>query len=350
MKYATIIIILISVLLSANSCTTKTSEEDKNEQIIYPLVNLETVTRQDFKHEIVVQGNIETDKDVLLTAEMGGLLTAILVKDGQHINKGQVIATIDAAVLSSNVAELESQLEYAQYMLSKQEELNERGVGSEFDLKAAKNQVNALKSKMNSLNTQKGKASIRAPFSGIVDNVFARKGQMASPQSPLIRLVNNKSVDIVATLSEKHIANIKVGTPIKVSFPNYMDTSINLAVTNVGNYIEPVNRTFRIMSAINNNSFLIPNMLAEVSIVDFQRKDAIVISSKSIFKDQDNMDYVFVAKKSGENYVVEKVNVIVLNKFHGTSLIKEDNAINAMDLVVTEGARGIAVGDTVRSK
>lgn len=350
MKYTTITFILIAVLLSANSCSTNPTEDIADESTIYPLVNLETVTRKDFKHEIVIQGNIETDKDVLLTAEMGGLLTAILVKDGQHVNKGQIIATIDASVLASNVAELESQLEYAQYMLGKQEELNKRGVGSEFDLKAAKNQVNSLNTKMNSLNTQKGKASIRAPFSGIVDNVFARKGQMASAQSPLIRLVNNKSVDVVATLSEKHIANIKVGTPIQVSFPNYMDTTIDLTVTNVGNYIEPVNRTFRIMSAINNNSFLIPNMLAEVSIVDFQREDAIVIASKSILKDKDNLDYVFVAKKSGENYVVEKVNIIVLNKYKGASLIKEDNVINAMDLIVLEGARGIAVGDTVRSK
>jgi len=346
MKYTTII--LISILLSVSSCTTK--EEIGKEKTTYPLVNLETVTRKDFKHEIIIQGNIETDKDVILTAEMGGLLTAILVKDGQHISKGQIIATIDASVLSSNVAELESQLEYAQYMLNKQEELNKRGVGSEFDLKAAKNQVNSLKSKINSLNTQKGKASIRAPFSGIVDNVFARKGQMAGVQSPLVRLVNNKSVDVVATLSEKHIANIKVGTPIQVSFPNYMDTTIDLTVTNVGNYIEPVNRTFRIMSTISNNSFLIPNMLAEVSIIDYQRKGAIVIASKSILKDKDNMNYVFVAKKSGENYVVEKANIIVLNKYKGASLIKDDNVINAMDLIVLDGARGIAVGDTVRSK
>ena len=44
--------------------------------------------------------------------------------------------------------ELDTQLEYAQYMLDKQEELKRRGVGSEFDYKAAKNQVDGLKSKI----------------------------------------------------------------------------------------------------------------------------------------------------------------------------------------------------------
>ena len=348
MKYASITFILVSILLSANSC--KSEVEIKEEKTTFPLVKLETVTKKDFKHEINIQGNIETDKDVLLTAEMGGLITSINVKEGQRISKGQVVATIDASILSSNLAELQSQLEYAEYMLEKQEELNKRGVGSEFDLKAAKNQVNSMKSKMNSLNTQRGKASIRAPFTGVVDNIFARKGQMAGAQSPILRLVNNKTVDVVATLSKKHIANIKVGTPIRVSFPNYTDTTIDLTVTNVGNYIEPVNRTFRIMSTIDNNSFLIPNMLAEVSITDYQKEDGIVISSKSILKDKDNMDYVFVAKKTGINYVVEKASIIVLNKYKGASLIRENNALSATDLIVLEGARGIAVGDTVRSK
>lgn len=347
MKYSLLTGAALFVLFATSSCT---EAEIKEEKASFPLVKLESVSTKDFKHEINIQGNIETDQDVLITAEMGGLLTSILVKEGQTISKGKVIATIDASILSKNVEELQTQIEYAEYMLGKQEELFKRGVGSEFDLKAAKNQVNSLKSKMNSLNAQRGKASIRAPFSGVVDNVFARKGQMASPQSPIIRLVNNKTVDVVATLSEKHIASIKIGTPIEVSFPNYMDTTLSMAVTNVGNYIEPVNRTFRIMSTISNNSFLIPNMLAEVSITDFQKKDGMVVSSKGILKDKDNLDFVYVAKKTGENYVVEKKNIVVINKFKGESLVKENNSIQTGDLIVLEGARGIAVGDTVRSK
>lgn len=345
MKFQLLIAIALPTILLFSSCSEEIKEvEEKNQ---FPLVKIEKVQSKKFIHEIRIQGNVETDKDVLLTAEMGGLITSIKVKEGQKVSKGQVIATIDASVLSSNVQELKTSLEYAEYMLGKQEELQKRGVGSEFDLETAKNQVNSLKSKMNSLNTQRGKATIRAPFSGVIDNVFARKGQMAGPQSPVVRLVNNKTVDIVASLSEKHIANVRVGTPIVVSFPNYMDTAIYLQVTNVGNYIEPTNRTFRIMSTIKNNSFLLPNMLAEVAITDFEVENGLVIPSKSILKDRDNKDFVFVAKKSEGNYKITKVNVIVIKKYNGESLIKE--GLKENQLVVVEGARGVAEGDVVRS-
>ena len=348
MKIKTLILISLPAIIGFSSCSEAPITEEKKVENQYPLVQLNEVQSKKFIHEIRVQGNIETDKDILLTAEMGGVITSISVKEGQTVAKGQTIATIDASVLSSNVEELKSSLEYAQYMLKKQEELDKRGVGSEFELEAAKNQVNSLKSKMNSLNTQRGKAVIRAPFSGVVDNVFARNGQMAGPQSPIIRLVNNKNVDVIATISEKHIANVKVGTPIVVSFPNYMDTSITLNVTNVGNYIEPTNRTFRIMSTIKNNTFLLPNMLAEVAITDLEVEKGIVIPSKSILKDQNNNDFVYVAKANKNNYMVSKKNVQVLNKYRGESLIEK--GLEEGQFIVSEGARGISDGDIVRNK
>lgn len=347
MKINSIILLAIPVLFAATSCS-EPKEEKKEVKNQHPLVTLEKVEMKKFIHEIRIQGNVETDKDVLLTAEMGGQITRVSVKEGQTVTKGQTMATIDASILTSNVQELKTSLEYAEYLLGKQEELKKRGVGSEFELETAKNQVKSLQSKMNSLNTQRGKSIIRAPFSGVIDNVFARKGQMAGPQTPIVRLVNNKQVDIVASLSEKHIANVKVGTPIVVSFPNYMDTAIHLKVTNVGNYIEPTNRTFRIMSSIKNNSFLLPNMLAEVAITDMEVANGIVIPSKGILKDQNNLDFVFVATKKGKNYEISKVNVVVLKKYKGESLIKE--GLEENQLVVSEGARGISEGDVVRDK
>lgn len=336
-------------LISLNSCSGESTETEVKEEKKSPLVTLHKAELKDFAHEIRVQGNVETDKDILINAEMGGLITSIKVKEGQSVKAGQTIATIDASILSSNAEEIKTQLEYAEYMLGKQEELKKRGVGSEFDYETAQNQVNSLKTKMNSLNVQRGKAAIKAPFTGVIDNVFARNGQMAGPTSPIVRLVNNNTVDIIATISEKHISNVKVGTPIRVSFPNYNDTSINLNVTNVGNYIEPTNRTFRIMSTIKNNKMLLPNMLAEVSITDLDVKGGLVVPSKSLLKDQNNVDFVYVASKKGGKYIVSKTNVEVIEKFNGEALIKTGN-IEPGSMVVVDGAKGITEGDIVRTK
>ncbi len=347
--------IALSGALLLGSCGAEAPKEDTSKEVkLAPKVKLGEVAIKPFTHEIRVQGNVETDQDITLSAEMGGLITKVNVKEGQTVRQGSIVATVDASVLSSNVQELKTQLEYAEYMLEKQKELQKRGVGSEFDLETAKNQVNSLKASMQSLNTQRGKAVIRAPFTGVIDQVFAKEGQMAGPGAPIVRLVNNKNVDIVSTISEKHLSKVKVGTPIRVSFPNYSDTTLELKVSNVGNYIEPTNRTFRIMANIPNNSLLLPNMLAEVSITDMYVDSGMVVPSKSILKDQNNNDYLFLATPSGKSkeghptYKVKLINVEIIERFEGEALIKTTTELEAGNQVVVDGARGIADQDIVR--
>jgi len=340
------ILALVSTLILSSCGESETVAPVK---IKLPLVKIDTVKNKYFKHEIRIQGSVETEKDVLLGAEMSGLITAVNIKEGQAVRAGQVIAVIDAAILASNYEELKTQLTYAEYILEKQQQLNDRGVGSEFDLKTAKNQVESLKASMSSLNTQRGKANIKAPFSGIIDAVYAKTGQMTGPQSPIARLVNNSSVDIVATLSERHLPNVHVGTPITVRLPNYSDTVIQLKITNVGNYIEPTNRTFRIMSEVKNNKLLLPNMLTEVSITDYEVVNGIVVPTLSVSKDQNNNDFVYILKETKKGLMATKVIVNIIKQYNGETLV-EGVSIKEGQQIIVEGARGILENDIVRIK
>ena len=263
----------------------------------------------------------------------------------------QNLVLLDAALINSGAQEIETQLEYAEYMLKKQEELKSKGVGSEFDYETARNAVKSLRAKLNSLNTQRGKSAIKAPFSGIIDVVYAKQGQMAGPQSPLLRLVNNSNVEITASISEKHLSKIKVGTLIEVSFPNFNNTILNLKVNTVGNFIEPTNRTFRIAAKVSGNKELLPNMLAELRITDFTVENGLVIPAKSILKSQDNSDYVWVALPSSKgNFKVKKIAVELIENQDGEALIKDNAAIMNGTKIIVEGARGITEKDQVRIK
>lgn len=346
-KYLTLI---ISVSLLAGACKPE-EKKIEEEKVFLPLVKLESAENKTFIHKIIVQGNVETEKDVLLNAEMGGLITNIHVKSGQKVNAGQILVTLDGSMLSSSSDELKTQLEYAEYILKKQEELKNRGVGSDFDYKTALNQVNSIKSKINSLNVQRGKMVVKAPFSGMIDVIYAKQGQMAGPQAPLLRLVNNETIDITASISEKHLSKVKIGTAMDVTFPNFNDTVLRLKVTNIGNYIEPTNRTFRVISTLKNNKIFLPNMLAEISITDFEAANATVIPSGSIMKSQDDRAFVFVAVAHGKDqYKVEKVWVDVIEKHNGETMIANNPKIKEGSLIVVEGARGITEKDIVRSK
>lgn len=324
---------------------------EKKESVV-PLVTLGTIEKKNFVHKIIVQGSVETDEDVLLNAELGGLITQVHVQEGQRVSVGQVLVSLDAAMISSSMQELDTQLEYAQYMLDKQEELKKRGVGSEFEYKAAKNQVDGLKSKMKSLGTQRGKSSIKAPFSGVIDKIYAKNGQIAGPQSPLLRLVNNQEINITADISEKHLENIKIGTNVTVRFPNYRDTSIQLKITQVGNYIDPTNRTFRVMANMKNNSVFLPNMLAELEITDINVANAMVIPSRSVLKSQKNEDYIYLAVKGKNNtYKAKRIAIDLIEKYDGEAHVQSgSSSFKKGGRVVVEGAKGISDAEIIQAK
>ncbi len=344
------IIAIFAGLVLLGACSP--AQDEKTEEAQLPLVVLESVQIKTFEHKISVQGNVEAEDDILLNSEMGGLITSIPVKEGQKVSKGQTLAVLDASVLSSNLYELEANLDQAKYMLGKQEELKKRGLGTEFDLTSAQSQVKSIEARMRSLRTQTGKSVIKAPFSGTVDKIFANKGEMTGPQSPILRLVNNSSIDITADISEKHLAKMKIGTPVKVTFPNYKDTSLQLAITYIGNYIEPTNRTFRVISTVKGNKLLLPNMLAELHITDMSVNDALVVPATAILRSADNSEFIYVATKHGndDNYDIHKVVVKVIESFEGNSYITSETSLKDGDFVVTQGSRNITEKDIVRTK
>lgn len=312
------------------------------------LVSLAPVELTEFVHNIDVQGNIETEKDALVNAESNGVIREVLVKEGQRVSKGQALVRIDASIISDNIQELKTGVDFAQYNYDKQKELFDKGVGSEFQLKQAKNNLDNLKEKLTGLQTQRSKYTVVAPFDGVIDEVFPKIGEMAGPQSPVVRLVNNREVKVTAEISERLYSRIKVGTPVQLTVPSLGDTTVSLTITNIGNYIHPTNRTFRIQAALKENKILLPNMLAQVQILDYKNEEAIVVPTPALLKDRDNNSYVFVADSKEGQLIARRVNVKVVESYNGMSEVNGDLSVE--DQVVLKGAKGVSEGDYLRVK
>lgn len=327
----------------------KIRELDTNKNVFLPLVQTELAKVDRFKHEVIVQGQVKTDQEVMINAEASGNVQSINVREGEFVRKGQTLARIDTDILASNIEEIETALEFAEYTYEKQKELFDRGVGTEFELKQANSQLSSLKSQLNTIQTQKSKALVRAPFDGYIDEIFTRHGEMASPQTPLFRLVNNSNVRLSADISEHYYTRIEVGTPVKAYVPTLKDTLV-LKITAVGNYINPTNRTFRVQSDVSGNERLLPNMLVQLHVTDQVIDSALIVPSTSLLKSQENEDFVFVLKKDKESYLVERVDVEIISRYHGQAAIRPlSKTIRAGEKIATAGSRGITDGDRVRT-
>jgi membrane fusion protein, multidrug efflux system len=323
---------------------------DTTKADLTPLVTATVVEQKDFVHKVEVQGAVETDQNVLLSAETQGTIRVIHVKEGQKVSKGQALVTIDSEILASSIDEVETQLEMATYMFEKQEKLMQEGVGVEIEYEQAKNQKKSLEKRLQTMRSQKGKTIVRAPFSGVIDDIMVSLGDMASPMVPMLRLVNNQQVQISASLSENLLGAVRVGSKVDLVIPSMNDTVINATVSYKGNFIDPVNRTFRIQVDIKNNKLLLPNQVAQVNVVDFYHKDALVVATESILQDTKDNNFVYKMKADGDGFVLEKVFVRIEKSYKGQSSIIPVTAgqLKANDQVVLSGAKGITESDRVK--
>jgi membrane fusion protein, multidrug efflux system len=315
-----------------------------------PIVSAESVQIKDFIHKIEVQGAVETDKNAMINAESQGTIRRVHVKEGQVVRQGQPLVTIDAAVLFSQIQELETRLELAVFMFEKQKKLMDQGVGLEIEYEQAKSQKNSLEKSIQTMRSQQGKTVVRAPFSGVVDEVKVSIGEMAAPGVPLMRLVNNSDVKITASLSENLLSKVKVGTNVELLIPSLNDTVIISTITSRGNFIDPINRTFRIRINIEKNKLLLPNQLAKVNVTDFFRKDAVVINSEAILQDTKNNNYIFkLVKTKGEFFNVKKIYVKVISRYNGEACVEILKGAKLTDKsrIVVKGAKGITEIDQV---
>lgn len=325
-------------------------DKDTVQSEFLPLVITDSIKLGTFEHRVNLQGEVKTDQEIMLNAEANGVLLSVDVREGQFVKKGQKLAELDSEILSSNAQELETALEFAEYSYEKQLALFEKGVGTEFELKQAKNQLNSLKSQISTLKTQKSKYIVRAPFDGYIDEIMVRKGEMAGAQSPLMRLVNNKEMRLSADISEYYYTKIAVGTPLNAYIPT-LNKKLDLKVTSVGSYIHPTNRTFKIQADVSQEKDLIPNMLAEISVVDVTLDSVYIIPAKALVKSQNNEDFIFIVNTNDlKNPKVEYLEIEVLSRYDGKAAISVGDFHEDLSnfIVIVEGARGVTNGDQVR--
>ncbi|MBT3588905.1 MAG: efflux RND transporter periplasmic adaptor subunit [Flavobacteriaceae bacterium] len=315
----------------------------------YPLVTAFQVNTINFNHFLELQGSVATKQNLILYPEFSGLLTKIYVKEGQKVSKGQLLATIDDAGLSEQVAQMEVQLSLAKTTFERQKRLWEQKIGSEIEFLQAKATYEGQENAVNQLKSQLAKTSVRAPFSGIIDDIISEPGTVVGAgASQLLRIVNLDNMYIEAEVPEVYLSRIVPGKTVEVYFPILGET-LNTKVDQVSNFINPNNRTFKITVLIKNNEKLIkPNLTAKIKINDYTNEQAILIPQSIISENSLEEQYIFIAQKIDKNDKATAKKMIVKTGKTQGDFVEVLEGVASNEIIINEGARNVKDGQRVR--
>ena len=313
-----------------------------------PSISAIKIEPQDFTHYIELQGNIDTDGNVMVVPEAMGSVKKIYKNEGDRVRKGETIMLLDDAVLRNQISEVQTQYSLAKTAFERQKRLWEQKIGSEMAFLQAKTKKNALAKKLNTLRSQLAKFRVKAPISGTLDDLMTKEGEMAAPQRAVARIVNLDKVYAQADVSEQYLTQIKKGTPVVIDFPE-INRSMQAHVNYVGNFIHPRNRTFKIrVNLKNTNGDLKPNLTANIKIKDFETAKAIVLPWSIVQQDREGNNFVFVLEPAKDKGVYKAVKKVVKTGPDYKGKVVIESGLKEGDMVAGEAARGLSEGDLVK--
>ncbi len=297
-----------------------------------------------YEHFVDVTGQVEADKNIIVSPESAGKIVSIDVKEGQKVKKGQILARLNTEMIARSMDEVKINMELANTTFERQSKLWEQNIGSEMEYLQAKSQKESLEQKYEGLQAQLDMAMVKSPINGIVDDIIQKQGEMGTPSAPFARLVNIDHVYINADISETYLQKVNAGDKVKLEFP-VLNKTLDATIYRTSSVIDPDARTFRVRVNLDNpDQEIKPNMLATLKLRTFSAENAVVVPSILVKKDFSG-EFVFTVATENGKTIAHKQYIKTGIKDNNNTLVTE--GLKAGDQLITKGYAQVVDGSVI---
>lgn len=338
-----ILIVAALLLLTLSGCMNEENGNSESAERVR-MVPVETmeVERGSFEDFIRLTGVIEALDDAVISSESSGRVESILER-GESVGQGEVIARMDDRLSRAQYEAAKTSFELAEDTYNRMRSLYEDDIISTQDYRAARAQRDQARSQLSQAEKQLNDSDIEAPFGGRIEERFVSKGELVSPGVPVVRLVDNSRVRVVAGIPERYSGQIGSGSPARVMIRALGNRRMESQVTFAGELIDAATRTFPIEVELDNfHGDLKPEMVVDLQVKRTTIENAIVIPRTAIVRDESAL-YVFRVKEEGGHPVAELVEVQA--GFAYGALIEISSGLESGDRVVVAGLSSLNMGD-----
>ena len=310
-------------------------------EVVIPKVTVKKIKSTVEKESLTYSGTIEADNTVSLGFSVPGRISKVYVQEGQKVNKGQLLASIDQTTYKNAFDIANAGLEQANDNFKRLNSLYQKGSLPERDFIAVKVAVAQANANKNLAAKNLADTKLYAPFSGMITAKMTEIGATAAPGVPAFTVMKTDKVYAKASITESEISKLKIGTDAKVEISSLNET-FNGKVAIVNPSADAVTRTFNVKVRLDNKEDkLLPGMISNIKINTGNTVDVITVPSESIIRDANNILYVFVVK---ENKAIKKR--VSLGSFKGNEVIVT-KGLSIGDSVVIAGNKNLKDGQTV---
>lgn len=289
-------------------------------------VNAIIIKPRNFSNALTVSGAIEANEQVQIRSEVSGIIRNLYFKEGTHVNKGQVLFTIDDTELQAQLLQRQTQEKLANENARRAGLLFEKEAISSQENDVANADLQSAKAQTQLVNAQIFKTKVRAPFDGKIGLRSVSAGEYLTPTTIVANLMSTNPIKVMFSVPEKYTTQINEGQTLTFTVSG-SNKKYNAKIYAIEPGIDAITRTIQIRALANNDSGeLFPGAFASVELPLTTVKDAVLIPTESIVPIQ-NGKQAFLYK----NGIAKAVDI-------------ETESRTREDVLVS---KGIQIGDTV---
>ena len=350
---------LALLALGAGACNKKdaSAEPAKAETMLVGPENVTVVRAEPISTGPALSGSLTPEQSATIRSEMSGAVLQTYAEAGQRVSRGQPLAQIDAAVLRDQqisargaVATAQSSYDIAQRELSRNSALEKAGAIAERDLERARNalvaaqgQLSTARAQLANVNKQLDKASVQAPFNGVVAQRQVNAGDVVTPGAALFTVVDPGSMQLEASVPADALTQVRVGMPVSFKVNGYPNRSFSGRITRVNPTADPATRQVKIVASIPNaGNTLVGGLFAE-GRVSSEARVAPMVPVSAV--DERGLRPTVVRLRQGK---IEKVEVGIGIRDAAAETVEITSGLTPGDTLLLGAARGISPGTPVK--
>lgn len=282
------------------------STQTPGSTVTLPVVGQE-VRQGDLILSVVTTGQIRSEAMSVLKSETQGTIAAVLVRPGDHVSKGQALLRVDPRPLDLAVREAEANLEKARLQLLDNTVPDSIVTGKALTGERLKNAeiragLEGAKVAVEKAKLEREKATVTAPFDGVMDEVKVSPGERLANGQEIGRVVDLVHLRIEAAVLEHDLPLIRVGGQAVVTAAAAPDHPVTGTIAAILPIVDSATRAGRAVIRAGGGGVLRPGMYADIRLEAARLPNRIIVPARAVIE-RDGRPLVFVVKEGRAQWV-----------------------------------------------
>ena len=269
------------------------------------IVSAKVLKPQNFAENLSLSGSLEANEETEIRSEVSGIVENINFKEGSKVSKGQVLLRVNDRELRAQLSKVQTAQNLASENQRRAKLLLEKQAISQEEYDMAEADLQSAKAESQLTSAQLSKATIRAPFSGIIGLRTISEGTYVTPSTPIANLVNTDKLKLTFSIPEKYSSQVKLNDTLKFTTSNSPD-EYTAVIYAIEPQVDVETRTLKMRAiAENNDGKLIPGTFANVFLPLASVEDALFVPTESLIPVQNGKKIFIYENGSAKEVFVE---------------------------------------------